>query len=520
MTRPAGHSAFCLARLAVDHFEGPGGIGTRRCGPLAPMRRLALAAMLAAAPAACAQEHAFAIPTAASGSGAPTSSHAAHSEQVRRYMSYDSPAIALVRVDVLDGSGGAARRDQTVLIERGRIAAIGRSGSVAIPEGTRVLDLAGRTVIPGLVGMHDHTHMPGVTFMGDTASRLWLASGVTTVQTAGSAEPESEAALARAIDAGEAAGPTIFPTAPYMTGADGNGPMAKPGTAEEAREFVREWSRRGATWFKLYRHIRPEIAAAVIDEAHAHGRRVTGHLCSLTFREAALMGIDSIEHGLVASSDFTRDKPVGECVSTRRASADLELSDPRVIALVDLLVQEEVTLTSTLAISETHFPHRPQADERTLALMAPGWRQRYQQRQRRLAEEAADATMSPRLFAKFMAFERMFAEAGGRLVMGPDPGRHVLPGYGNQRGFELLVEAGFTVPEAIRIATANGADALGVGHRIGRVAEGHVADLVVLDGDLVAEPAVIRNVEIVFKAGIGFDPHRLVADLAGRIGDR
>jgi hypothetical protein len=222
------------------------------------------------------------------------------------------------------------------------------------------------------------------------------------------------------------------------------------------------------------------------------------------------MGIDSIEHGLIASSDFVADRPLGECVSTRHVATDIALNDPLVAGLINLLVREGVTLTSTLAIIESHFPHRPQGDERTLALLSPEWRQRYDERQARLAGEAASTMMHPELLEKFMGFERLFVQAGGHLVMGPDPGRHVLPGYGNQRGFELLVEAGFTVPEALKIATANGAEALGIGYEVGQIAEGYVADLVVLDGDLVAETSAIRNVEIIFKDGLGFDTQKLI----------
>lgn len=441
-------------------------------------------------------------------------------DAVRRYLAHDAPAIALVGVMVIDGTGGLPATNQTVLFERGVISGVGPVGSMAIPEEATVLHLEGHTVIPGLVGMHDHTHMPGITFMGYTASRLWLASGVTTVQTAGSAEPEAELALAKAIEAGETVGPTIFPTAPYVTGPGGNGPMPKPATVEETRAFVRTWSQAGATWFKLYRHVEPDIAETVIEEAHALGRKVTGHLCSLTFRGAAQSGIDRIEHGLIASSDFVVDKPEGGCVSTRHTVAELDLDDPRVAELVDLLVTEEVTLTSTLAIIESHFPHRPQGDARTLALLSPEWRARYEMRQTRLAKGAGYTTMTPALLGKFMAFERMFVQAGGKLVMGPDPGRHVLPGYGNQRGFELLVEAGFSVPEAMQIATSNGAEVLGIGHESGRIAEGYVADLVVLDGHLSAAPSVIRDVEIVFKNGIGFDPEKLIADVKGQVGYR
>ncbi|PIQ63859.1 MAG: amidohydrolase [Bacteroidetes bacterium CG12_big_fil_rev_8_21_14_0_65_60_17] len=425
--------------------------------------------------------------------------------QVNRYVSHGDAVIALVDVTVLDGTAATARRHQTIILNNGRIADIGPADSISIP---------------GLVGMHDHMHMPGITFMGYTAPRLWLASGVTTVQTAGSAEPVKEAALARAIAKGDSVGPTIFPTAHYVTGPDGNGPMTKPGSEEEARKFVRDGSRAGATWFKLYRHVEPHIARAVIHEAHAQGRRVTGHLCSLTFGEAARMGIDSIEHGLISATDFVTDKPEGACVSSREAATELDLGHPDVSGLIDLLVQENVTLTSTLAITESHFPHRPQADERTLALFSPAYRARYDERQRTLAASAATTRMTPDLLAKFMAFERMFVAAGGRLVMGPDPGRHVLPGYGNQRGFELLVEAGFSASEAVQIASYNGAQALGTDDRSGRLAPGFDADLVVLMGDLTEDPTVIRNVEIVFKRGTGYDPKKLIADVVGQIGIR
>lgn len=253
----------------------------------------------------------------AGGTSEKPDSPSSHSQAVRKYILHDDPVIALRGVTVIDGTGNPPRPGQTVVIQKGRITAAGPSDSVAIPKDARLLQLEGRTVIPGLVGMHDHTHMPGITFMGYTGSRLWLAAGVTTVQTAGSAEPEAEKELADAIAAGEEVGPTVFPTAHYITGPDGNGPMAKPATEEEARKLVRQWSHAGATWFKLYRHVEPHIAAAVIDEAHKMGRNVTGHLCSLTFREAALMGIDSIEHGLISSSDFVSDKLPGQCVSTR-----------------------------------------------------------------------------------------------------------------------------------------------------------------------------------------------------------
>ncbi|MFQ6550657.1 amidohydrolase family protein [Aestuariibius sp. 2305UL40-4] len=96
----------------------------------------------------------------------------------------------------------------------------------------------------------------------------------------------------------------------------------------------------------------------------------------------------------------------------------------------------------------------------------------------------------------------------------------MLPGYGDQRGFELLVEAGFAVPQAIQIVTSNGADALGISHEVGRITPGLAADLVVLEGDLTDDPSIIRNVRLVFKDGVGFDPAALIADVEGQVGDR
>ncbi|NZA27126.1 amidohydrolase family protein [Luteimonas sp. SJ-92] len=435
------------------------------------------------------------------------------------HVAFDHPLVALVGVLLVDGTGGAPVPNQTIVVAGDRIVAIGDSASTPVPDSAHRLDLHGHTVIPGIVGMHNHLHMPGVPLMRHTAPRLYLASGVTTIATAGSADADGEIALAAAVAEGEVPGPRIFQSAPYLTGPGGNAPMFKPGSPEQARDFVRQWAGRGAAWIKLYRHVRPDVAAAAIDQAHALGLRVAGHVCSLTFAEAARMGIDSLEHGLLAATDFVAGKHAGECVSNRASLSELDMDDERVAGLVALLVREGVTLTSTLAIGETHFPHRPQADGRALAAMSPELREAYRARQRRLREDDA-GPYRPALFGKMLAFERMFVAAGGRLVAGPDTGRHVLPGFGDQRNFELLVEAGFDVPGAIRIMTANGAETLGIADRVGILRQGLQADLVVLAGDLVREPGAIARPVLVFKQGTAFDPAPLLEQVRGRVGGR
>ncbi|QIG79689.1 amidohydrolase family protein [Stakelama tenebrarum] len=426
--------------------------------------------------------------------------------------------LAVVGATVIDGTGAPPRADMAIVIEGGRIAAVLPRADFTPVPGTELIDGAGKTLIPGFVGMHDHTHVPGNTFTGDVAAGLWIAGGVTTVMTAGSAETELEIALARQVAEGKRIGPEIVASAPYIGGPGDSPAMFHPANEAEARGFVRDWSRRGTRWFKLYRHTEPVIAAAVIDEAHRHGGRVTGHLCSITLAEAAAMGIDGIEHGLSSAGDLVSGKAPGACRSAVPLLDSLDIDGPEISALIAALVDHDVTLTSTLAILESRFAHRPQGDARSLAVLSPAARERLVAYRERLKENAATTNWTPATWDNIRMFERRFVAAGGRLLTGPDFGRNVVPGFGNQRGFELLVEAGFTVPQAIRIATSNGAEALGFDDRIGRIVQGYEADLVLIDGDLARDASAIRDVDTVFVNGQAIAPDPLIEAAQGRFG--
>src|SRR5438309_1643089 len=140
----------------------------------------------------------------------------------RPFISVDASQIALVHVRVIDGTGAPAVEDQTILIENGKIASVGAAATVAIPDRARRLDLAGHTVIPGLVGMHEHLFYPsgqGVAQYNEQAfsfPRLYLASGVTTARTGGSLEPFTDLNVKRLIDSGRMPGPKMFITGPYL----------------------------------------------------------------------------------------------------------------------------------------------------------------------------------------------------------------------------------------------------------------------------------------------------------------
>jgi imidazolonepropionase-like amidohydrolase len=454
------------------------------------------------------------------------------SAEVRRYVSVAEPVVALTGVRLLDGTGAPARDAQTILIEAGRIRAVGPAGRVAIPRGARVLDLPGHTVIPGLVGMHNHmfytTPQGSSVQMTYTAPRLYLGSGVTTVRTTGSFSPYAELNLKAGIDRGEIPGPRMHITAPYLISPGPNAALSAMGmqevrTEEDARRTVRYWAAEGAEWIKGYTQLSRAVFRAVIDEAHRQGMKVTGHLCSISFTEAVALGIDNIEHGFRTNSDYDRAKRPDECPPTHYETlAALDMDDPRIAETFRAMVAAGVGMTTT-TVNEELAPGRPGPDRRTLEAMAPWIAERELQRRAWLDAGRPEGETYPlmgAIYPKSQAYELAFVRAGGVLAAGVDPAFGTLPGFGDQRNLELFVEAGFTVAEAVQIISANGARILGVLDQRGTVEPGKLADLVVLAGDLVADPGAIRRPVTVFKDGVGYDPARLIAAVRGQVGIR
>lgn len=448
------------------------------------------------------------------------------SRSTQEMVSVSDPVVALTNVRVVDGTGAPARDGQTVVIENGRISAVGPVASTRIPSGARVMDLSGHTVIPGIVGMHNHTFYTtsGRSIQANyTAPRLYLGSGVTTIRTTGSMSPYSELNLKRQIEEGQVPGPRMHVTGPYISGDGAGGGMYAVGTPEDARRVVQYWAGEGATWFKFYTLISRDEMKAAIDEGHRLGVKLTGHLCSVGYREAVALGIDALEHGLFANAEYDPNKQPDRCPQTAGASlANVDVSSDEVQQTIRDMVENDVAMTSTLAVYELFVPNRPQElDQRMLEAMSEETRDEYLSTRRRIAENPR-AGIAPEVFQTALEFERAFVEAGGLLAAGVDPTGNggALPGFGDQRNLELLVEAGFDVPEAIRIMTLNGAKALGVEDELGSVEVGKIADLAVVRGDLLADPAGLRNTTLVFKDGVGFDSAKLIESVKGAVGVR
>jgi imidazolonepropionase-like amidohydrolase len=458
---------------------------------------------------------------------------------VQKYVRVNSPKIVLEHVRVIDGTGHAPLEDRNVVIERGKISAVQAGSDTPASEGTTVLDLRGYTVMPGIIGMHNHLFyiarpdedsqwnfeppvlVPQMTF---SAPRLYLAGGVTTMRTTGSVETYSDLNLKREIDEGKLPGPHIDVTGPYLEGANSYFlQMHQLSGPDEATQMVDYWADRGVTSFKAYMNITRAELKAAIEAAHKRGIKVTGHLCSVTYKEAAELGIDDLEHGFFVNTQLDPDKKPDLCSESTGVYTleHMQANGPEAKDLIDTLVKHHVAITSTLPVFESGaLPGRPPLRQQTLDVMTPQAREAYLYNRERPAAMKPPKTDWPMLFTRDLELEHAFAEAGGLLLAGPDPTGNggVVPGFGDQREIELLVEAGFSPVEAIKVATLNGATYLGKQDQIGTIAAGKNADLVVIKGDPATRISDIENVEIVFKDGVGYDSQKLIESVKGRYG--
>ncbi len=450
-------------------------------------------------------------------------------QPIDSFVAIRAPVVVLTHARVIDGRGHAPLENQTLVLREGRIAAVGAETDVRIPEGATVRDLTGKTVLPGLVMVHEHLYYSSITRgpfhaneMEYSFPRLYLAAGVTSARTTGSIEPYTDLQVKANIDSGTTPGPKLHLTTPYVDGAGTGITQLHPvADAAAAVRMVNYWADEGFTSVKVYLSLPRDIMSATIAAAHKRGLQVTGHIGKVSYREAAELGIDDLEHGFMAMSDFVPGRKEGDPANVVNTYRSLELLDPDstgVNDLIQLLITKHVTVTSTLAIFETFTPGRRVASQAELDTLAPPLRESYLTRW--AAVQVQNNETSKKAFAKDLRLELKFFRAGGLLVVGTDPTGYggCIAGYGNWRAIELLVEAGLTPLEAIQVATFNGARLLGVDAQTGSIEAGKAADLVVVNGDPSKNISDLRQTEIVFKDGTGYDSKKLFDAVKGLVG--
>ena len=414
-------------------------------------------------------------------------------ESVRKFITDSTRTIAFADAIIIDGTGKAPKIHQTLIIKNGLILEIGNSKDIQIPKDAKMINCSGKTIIPGLVMLHEHlfyTIKMGTLFnaaeMPYSFPQMYLAGGATTIRTGGSIEPQTDLSIKNLIDEGNLIGPDIDVTAPYI---ERKGLWNIPSTfqikdSSEAAAMVNFWADRGCTSFKMYVHATKEDLIAVVREAHKRHLKVTGHIGTITYREAAELGIDNLEHGFMASSDFDakpRDSQYDD-YKTWMALGNLDVKSKDMRELIQYLVDKHVAITSTLPVfkpvSKTEVVLGG-GDSTLIPFVSKLVNARWKRMQ-------TGDSLGTTIYKKDVIWEKQFYDAGGLLVCGTDPTGDgmVVAGYGSRSELELLVEGGFSAVQAIQIATLNGAKYLGREKLIGSLEPGKRADLVLIDGDL------------------------------------
>ena len=453
-------------------------------------------------------------------------SQATFSAESKKYIEYNDPVTVFKNALLIDGKGSPAKPHQTVIIRNGKIEWIGDDAKASLPSDGKVIDLNGKALMPGLVLMHEHLYISAFSLdpfylnvrqLPLSFPRLYFAAGATTIRTTGSVEPYSDLRIKKDIDLGLLPGPSIDLTAPYIEGKNAFFPQMKENkTPEEAAAFVNYWADQGFTSFKAYMGVDKPTLKAAIDAAHKRKLKITGHLCAVTYAEAAELGMDSLEHGFGASTDFVAGKKENECPAQASSSGslgDLDIQSDRSKQLIQRLIDKKVVIDSTLAVFEGV------ASDEALNMMSPDTRDSYTKISTIM--KAAKPPGEDKAFTKMAKMEKLFSDMGGLLTVGTDPTGNggILAGYGSWRAIELLVEAdGFTPLEAIKIATLNGAIALGIDKKIGTIETGKSADLLIIDGDPSKNINDIQKIQYVFRNGVGYNSKKLVDSVKGRVG--
>lgn len=435
----------------------------------------------------------------------------------------DSGPVALVGATVIDGTSAAPRRAMTVVIEGGRITYVGPAAGARIPASARRLDLTGKWLIPGFVDTH--VHLPVGPNRSHVLNQL-LSFGITAMRV----PVGGVTALRDSIERGETIAPTVRTAGDMIDADDAVFPYAVRVHDEAGvRREVRRQAALRVDFIKLYTGLPPDLAAAAIDEAHAHGLKVIGHLGRTTWGEAAASGIDALTHSYIAGLAHSI-VPAAEREALRgfyfpnaafepalfdRWQAVMRADSSGLLQLAERLSAARITVDPNLVLGEAIlFGDQPSVLERnepTLAL--PAQQVAWRGKRHPYSESWTPAQMASaqRAWPVMLGAIRTLHARGVHLTAGTDLNNPwMVAGTSLHRELELLVSAGIPPLDVLTIATRNGAEAVGLLHETGTIAAGKRADLVVLGGDPVADIRNTRKVERVWLGGRELDPVALM----------
>ena len=442
---------------------------------------------------------------------------------------FDGNVLVLQRVTVIDATERGPQPDQTVVVQDGRIVGIGGVGDFAFGTEAEVLDLAGRFLVPGFIDMHAHvTILSGedgrlIPHYDRAASeqvlRTLLAFGVTTVRNP-AAPTDDGVALREAVARGEVPGPRIFTAGTILDrGTRPFGPFVATPTEEAVREEIRHQAAAGVDFIKTYAGMPPDLIEAAVHEAHVHGLPVIGHMQRTSWTEAARLGIDAVTHGAPWTPSYLSEDDRASYRPTMQGRIywleHLDLDGPQIEEMLTVLAENNVTIDPTLIAYHTKFwgddarylnhPEHHHAP----AMILNGWRK---------GSFISDWTeddfaRAKAAWPKVLGLTKRLFDRGILLTAGSDlPNPWVIPGVSFHEELQLLTDAGIPPLDVLRIATVNGATALGIDDEIGTVEVGKRANLVVLAANPLEDIGNTRSIEWVLQGGTMIKPDVMLAE--------
>lgn len=438
------------------------------------------------------------------------------------------PVTVLRNIAVIDTATGALQPDMAVELRGDRIQAVVPDAGYKAPAEARIIDSKGRYLLPGFVEMHAHVLMHPWDEAGQILPRydrgtvlgilrLMLAHGITTVRDPGS-ETEAAITLRNMLAAGKVTGPTLRTAGRILNQSSFNPEPFAPVQDEKAvREEIRWQAAAGVDFIKVYASMRPELVKIAIDEAHAHKLPVIGHLGRTTWTQAAELGIDAVTHAAPWSPDYLSEADREGYNQTLFGRAywieHLDLASPAVTGMADALAKHEISVDPTLIAMHTKFfgndPRWLQHPQLGLVpgLLRKGWPKgsftsSWTEEQYRQAQTT---------WPKMLALTKLLHDRGVLLTVGTDtPTPWIIPGISFHEEMGLLRDAGIPAKDVLRMATLNGARALGMAESIGAVKAGMRADLVVLRANPLERIENTREIERVIRGGWIYEPRELI----------